>query len=209
MDLSLTIRFANLSPGAKLDMVRVKNSQEQVNPNRILSLTTIALQLDDGRYMAQFPSNTSLWQILRHFEQTIGQSLTERIEGDNYQQPVIVYLANEFGTIPVLRSTTLLSMGLGSGSAVLRVNFRAVAKDDGLLLEAAQDVLPEASAVPEKPQPKAPVEKKVTKVVPENSVVTLEVETVDRQLKVLKPSSSDGSNASMYTFLRQANGNSQ
>lgn len=64
LDLSLSIRFANLAPGAKLVLV-----QSTLAP--IASFVSIALQLDDGsRHIDKYKPDTRLWEILLHTEKT-------------------------------------------------------------------------------------------------------------------------------------------
>ncbi|CAG8451614.1 6560_t:CDS:10 [Ambispora gerdemannii] len=142
LDLSLTVRYANLAPGAKLEMIRVGAS-------KALREVTIALQMEDGfRIIHTFPVTTSLWDILIYFEsnfQAGSLNLTTRvapsptsekklfkkfIKKNNtnvplfYQQPVCLLLNQEYATKAVLQSTTLQSAGITTGNAVLRVTFR-------------------------------------------------------------------------------------
>ncbi|RHZ69366.1 hypothetical protein Glove_284g104 [Diversispora epigaea] len=141
LDLGLSVRFANLAPGAKLELIRV-------NAPKAHSDVQIALQLDDGgRIIGKFPITISLWDILIYFENKEDQNeplnLTKRLapapqtkkknffkkmskaeELLFYQQPVCLLLNQEYGTIPMLKSTTLQSAGITSGNAVLRLLFR-------------------------------------------------------------------------------------
>ncbi|CAG8469797.1 13009_t:CDS:10 [Ambispora leptoticha] len=148
LDLSLTVRYANLAPGAKLELVRVGAS-------KVLSEITIALQMEDGsRTIHKFPVTMSLWEILIYFEsnsQDGSLNLTKRVapapapstsnkkgvfkkfsKKNNtdvplplfYQQPVCLLLNQEYATNAVLQSTTLQSAGITTGNAVLRVAFR-------------------------------------------------------------------------------------
>ncbi|CAI2175853.1 2049_t:CDS:10 [Funneliformis geosporum] len=140
LDLSLSIRFSNLAPGAKLELIRVTTP-------KVHSEVTIALQMDDGgRIIGKFPPTTSFWDILLHFENTsqdrslnltkrtaqapqIKKTLWKKMGGKSndkfvYQQPVCLLLNQEYGTIPLLKSTTLQSAGITSGNAALRILFR-------------------------------------------------------------------------------------
>ncbi|CAG8595028.1 317_t:CDS:2, partial [Dentiscutata heterogama] len=139
LDLGLSMRFANLAPGAKLELVKVSATKAQKD-------VQIALQLDDGgRMIEKFPITTSIWDIILHFERTSANgslNLTRRTapappkkgfslkkfskssETQFYQQPVCLILNREYGTISLLKSTTLQSAGITSGNAVLRLLFR-------------------------------------------------------------------------------------
>ncbi|KAL9096171.1 MAG: hypothetical protein Q9165_001694 [Trypethelium subeluteriae] len=139
VDLSLSIRLSGLSSGAKLDLVQ---------SSRTPSVISIALQLPDSdgskRLTDKFPSNTSLWQILRRFESGAagqGQStskttynFTQRgttqlqngVSGAGriyYDMPVIFVLGRELGTLPDLQKT-LGQLGLNKGSSLLRLSFK-------------------------------------------------------------------------------------
>ncbi|CAG8621671.1 26537_t:CDS:10, partial [Racocetra persica] len=138
LDLGLSVRYANLAPGAKLDFIKV--SAPKVHKD-----VQIALQLDDGgRMIDKFPITTSIWDILLHFEKKSDNgslNLTKRtapapkkkgflkkLNKSNdiqfYIQPVCLILNQEYGTISSLKSTTLQSAGITSGNAVLRLLFR-------------------------------------------------------------------------------------
>ncbi|CAG8474650.1 325_t:CDS:2 [Paraglomus occultum] len=139
LDLSLSVRFANLAPGAKLELVRL-------NAPKVQKEVTVALQLgEEGRFMSKFMPNTSLWDILSQVEkqspdgslnithrtakatQANKSAFKKLIKPDNtlyYQQPVCILSNNEFSTISALKSTTLQSLGLTSGNILIRVLFR-------------------------------------------------------------------------------------
>lgn len=60
--MSLSIRYANLANNAKLELVKAATS-------RAVQDITIALQLEDGtRLQEKFPPHTTLWEIMRHWE---------------------------------------------------------------------------------------------------------------------------------------------
>ncbi|KAL9079769.1 MAG: hypothetical protein Q9157_001341, partial [Trypethelium eluteriae] len=139
VDLSLSIRLSGLSSGAKLDLVQ---------SSRTPSVISIALQLPGSegstRLTDKFPSNTSLWQILRRFESGAagqGQSTSNKtynftqrgttqlqngVSGAGriyYDMPVIFVLGRELGTLPDLQKT-LGQLGLNKGSSLLRLSFK-------------------------------------------------------------------------------------
>ncbi|KAI9009138.1 GLUT4 regulating protein TUG-domain-containing protein [Hyaloraphidium curvatum] len=142
LDLSLSMRFANLAPGAKLELVRVSTSQASASAE-----VAVALQLEEGRFVGKFKSSTTLWNVLRHFEtqETNPINLTRReavppADSSNpllkalksfadkrtpvYMMPVLIVMNNEFSSIPTLHDTTLAAAGLSSGSGLIRVLFR-------------------------------------------------------------------------------------
>ncbi|EEP79943.1 conserved hypothetical protein [Uncinocarpus reesii 1704] len=138
LDLSLSIRLSGLSSGAKLELVQLSRSP---------SIVSIALQLPESeaadvpgcRLMDKFPSNTTLWLILRKFESGVAgngvsRNLTARgapaitpgATGSGrlfYETPVIQIMSKEFVSFTDLQKT-LAQVGLNSGNALLRLNFR-------------------------------------------------------------------------------------
>ncbi|XP_060027718.1 tether containing UBX domain for GLUT4 isoform X1 [Erinaceus europaeus] len=111
LDLSLQWRFANLPNNAKLEMVPASRCRE--GPNNVVR---IALQLDDGsRLQDTFCSGQTLWELLSHFAQT-----RERLEQACGTSPVCVYMRDEVSGRAALQSTTLQSLGLTGGSAIIR-----------------------------------------------------------------------------------------
>jgi len=89
----------------------------------------VALQTPSGRLINKFSPGVSLWDILNYWEKEKGLNLTA--DGDippnstdnikYYMQPVITYTTKEIGTNAELRSTTLSTLGLTSGSGMLRL----------------------------------------------------------------------------------------
>lgn len=139
LDLSLTFGLSGLSSGAKLELVQLSRSP---------SVVSIALQLPEseakdvpgGRLIDKFPSDTTLWLILRKFESGVAgngatKNFTARgsvpttsgsVEGGRlfYETPVIQLLGRELSSFVDLQKT-LAQLGLNSGSALLRLSFRA------------------------------------------------------------------------------------
>ncbi|NXT82208.1 ASPC1 protein, partial [Zapornia atra] len=111
LDLSLQWRFARLPNNAKLEMVPVSN--------RVAAGSTvrIALQLDDGsRLQDTFPCQQTLWELLNHFAQ-----IREFMEQQGDFSPVCIYMRDEVAGKDALEKTTLKSLGLTGGSAIIRV----------------------------------------------------------------------------------------
>ncbi|KFY87715.1 hypothetical protein V498_07049, partial [Pseudogymnoascus sp. VKM F-4517 (FW-2822)] len=126
VDLSRTFRQSGLSSGAKLELVVASKSP---------SVVAVALQLPDGtRHTDKFPSNTTLWLILRKFEASDTKNLnfTARSVADTaarssgkifYEMPVLNVMNREFGTFVDLQKT-LAQIGISSGSILLRLSYR-------------------------------------------------------------------------------------
>ncbi|NXW61754.1 ASPC1 protein, partial [Eurystomus gularis] len=111
LDLSLQWRFARLPNNAKLEMVPVPNRGEIGNTVRI------ALQLDDGsRLQDTFLCQQTLWEVLNHFAKT-----REFMEQHGEFSPVCIYMRDEISGKDALEKTTLKSLGLTGGSAIIRI----------------------------------------------------------------------------------------
>ncbi|KAM9006630.1 tether containing UBX domain for GLUT4 isoform X1 [Sarcophilus harrisii] len=121
LDLSLQWRFANLPNNAKLEMVPVSRSRE--GPENTVR---IALQLDDGtRLQDTFCSRQTLWEILVHFVQT-----KECVEQLCESTPVCVYMRDEITGSAALQKTTLKSLGLTGGNAIIRFSMKMCESPD-------------------------------------------------------------------------------
>ncbi|NWU13282.1 ASPC1 protein, partial [Cephalopterus ornatus] len=111
LDLSLQWRFARLPNNAKLEMVPVTNRAEAGTTVRI------ALQLDDGsRVQDTFLCQQTLWELLNHFAK-----IRELMEQHGEFSPVCIYMRDEISGKDALEKTTLKSLGLTGGSAIVRV----------------------------------------------------------------------------------------
>ncbi|KFQ80772.1 Tether containing UBX domain for GLUT4, partial [Phaethon lepturus] len=111
LDLSLQWRFARLPNNAKLEMVPVSNRMGTGNTVRI------ALQLDDGsRLQDTFLCQQTLWELLNHFAK-----IREFMEQHGEFSPVCIYMRDEIPGKDALEKTTLKSLGLTGGSAIIRV----------------------------------------------------------------------------------------
>lgn len=140
LDLSRTIRLSGLSSGAKLELVVLSRSP---------SVVSVALQLPDSeiqgatnqRLTDKFSSTTSLWLILRKFESDVAGGLGSKrnftargvpqvndastTAGRLYHEiPVIHAMGRELASFTDLQKS-LGQLGFSSGSALLRLSFRA------------------------------------------------------------------------------------
>ncbi|KIW03295.1 uncharacterized protein PV09_05507 [Verruconis gallopava] len=148
VDLSLTYRLSGLPSGAQLDLVQSSKSPSVIN---------VALQFPQSennlRLTEKFPSSTTLWQILRRFESgTAGgapyplnitqRAITERNTGAYgagrlfYEMPTLSLMNRELSTFVDLQKT-LAQIGVTSGSALLRLNYKHSGKP---LEEAMQEI---------------------------------------------------------------------
>ncbi|KAM0701444.1 hypothetical protein Q7P35_011806 [Cladosporium inversicolor] len=142
VDLSQPFRLSGLSPGAKLQLTQASRST---------GVVSVALQLPEsdggGRFTDKFPSNTSLWLVLRKFEEGVaGQpqrklNLTQRaVQADSgalrlyYEQPSINVMSRTIETFTDLQKT-LGQLGINGGSILMRLNF----KNNGQPLEEAME----------------------------------------------------------------------
>jgi tether containing UBX domain for GLUT4 len=134
LNLSLPFRQTGLVSGAKLNLVVASKSPVPIS---------VALQLPPaissvapgGRLTDKFPSDTTLWLILRKFESTGGANLNFTGRGvpqiDSgasgsgkivYEMPVLNVMGRELSTFADLQKT-LAQLGL-SGNILVRLGFR-------------------------------------------------------------------------------------
>ena len=115
LDLSLSWRFANLPNNCQLDLKQRSGPREDAP-------VTIAVQPEKGqRVQGMFMSSESLFDIISN---TIGIPPSKK-----GQDVVCIYLQKEVIGVEQLKSTTLKSLGLTSGSGVLRI----IVRDAGAL----------------------------------------------------------------------------
>ncbi|KAI8809089.1 hypothetical protein BJ742DRAFT_806214 [Cladochytrium replicatum] len=145
LDLSLSVRFANLPPGAKLVLFRTQ-TREDAKP----VIATVAVQVpDQPRLMDKFAVKKTLWQVLLHFEALSGETLnltrrtgvppTDSKAGAAqffkaiadlgkktepvYMIPVCVVMNVEYNTVESLQRTTLEDAGITT-NGIVRILFR-------------------------------------------------------------------------------------
>ena len=136
VDLSQPIRLSGLSSGAKLQIVVLSRSP---------TVVSVALQLPDSessasnRLTGKFPTTTTLWLLLRHFESGLTDSEPRRnftargippVETGGsvsgrlfYETPVIQVMGRELSSFTDLQKS-LAQLGFNSGSVLLRLSFR-------------------------------------------------------------------------------------
>ncbi|PNS17760.1 hypothetical protein CAC42_3155 [Sphaceloma murrayae] len=132
LDLSLTLRLSGLVNGARLQLVQASRSPSVIN---------VALKLPQSiggqRLQDKFPSNTSLWLILRKFEEAVAGGVPQKLNltqrgapstasGSGrleYEQPVIKIMQRELTEFAGLQKS-LAQLGYNSGSVLLQLEFR-------------------------------------------------------------------------------------
>ncbi|EGP86189.1 uncharacterized protein MYCGRDRAFT_73850 [Zymoseptoria tritici IPO323] len=148
VDLSQPFRLSGLSGGAKLTLIQASRSPSVVN---------VALQLPEseggGRLSDKFPSTTSLWLVLRKYEDAVaGQpprklNLTQRgvppvgSSGAGqleYEQPCLHLMGRNMETFGDLQKS-FAQLGINDGSVLMRLTF----KRNGRLLEEAMKEIEE------------------------------------------------------------------
>lgn len=113
LDEALSWRYSNVPNNAKLELVK-REKAKQDSPVRI------ALQYTDGkRLQGTFQPSIMLSEILDHWQDEL--SLVNR---EDNLEPCIVYVRQEISGRSKLSTTTLKSLGLSSGSAILRLLFK-------------------------------------------------------------------------------------
>ncbi|CAI9568439.1 unnamed protein product [Staurois parvus] len=113
LDLSLQWRFANLPNNAKLEMVSCSTQRAGAECSKV----RVAMQLEDGtRLQDEFQCSKTLWDVLVSFPQT-KVCLDEVPPGS---VAVCIYMRDEVSGELLLKQTSLQSLGLTGGSAIIR-----------------------------------------------------------------------------------------
>lgn len=133
LDLSQPFRLSGLSAGAKLQLTQSSKSP---------GVVSVALQLPDseggGRLSDKFPSNTSLWLVLRKYEDAVAGSSSKKLNITQrgvptsssgagrlmYEQPCLNVIGRSLETFTDLQKT-LAQLGLTGGSALMRLTFKS------------------------------------------------------------------------------------
>ncbi|KAM4059434.1 TUG ubiquitin-like domain-containing protein [Hirsutella rhossiliensis] len=138
VDLSVPLRASGLLPGAKLELVQKSNTPSAVQ---------IALQIPQpeakeipgGRLIRKFPSDLTLWKVLRQFESgeaSGGRNVNITARGvaggleDGrgsgqlyYETPVLNIMGRELSTFADFQKT-LSQLGHNSGNVLIRLSYR-------------------------------------------------------------------------------------
>ncbi|XP_012245692.1 tether containing UBX domain for GLUT4 isoform X2 [Bombus impatiens] len=104
LDPNAILRFTGLANNAQLEMVPCTKI-------RSVSNVTIGIQLENGeRLMSEFTSNVTLAEILKHVN-----------FNEDLEKIILIYMHREISGVEALKNTTLKSLGLVNGKAVLRL----------------------------------------------------------------------------------------
>ncbi|XP_016987113.1 tether containing UBX domain for GLUT4 [Drosophila rhopaloa] len=104
--LTQQFRFSGLPNNCVLEM-------EPTEKRRTLSNVVVCVQLNDGsRQQADFSPNDSLWQVVQKLCET-------QVKG--YESPVIIYMRSEVIGQEQMHQTTLKSLGILEGRAMMRL----------------------------------------------------------------------------------------
>lgn len=147
--MSRTVRQTGLIAGAKLELVVASKSPSVVSIALQLSASD-ANDIPGGRLTAKFPSNTTLWIILRSFESDgqrnlnfTGRGVAQTDAGVSgagriyYEAPVLNIMGRELSSFADFQKT-LAQLGINSGSSLIRLTFR---KTDTPLEEAMSEIV--------------------------------------------------------------------
>ncbi|KAL4648653.1 tether containing UBX domain for GLUT4-like [Arapaima gigas] len=150
LDLSLQWRFTSLPNNAKLEMV------PSIRPRAgtLESTVRIALQLEDGcRLQDSFSCSQTLWELVDHFPQT---RISENLASES--TPGCVYMRDEIIGEESLKKTTLKSLGLTGGSAIIRyVLKKSRSPEDGEPMDTASVITAAVDNTEEVPTSSEPI----------------------------------------------------
>lgn len=152
VDLSIPFRTSGLLAGAKLELV-----QKSKSPSAVQIALQIpqpeAKEIPGGRLIKKFPSDLSIWQVLRQFEsgeasagkninitaRGVAQTVNTGNSGAGqlyYETPVLNIMGRELGSFADFQKS-LSQLGHNSGNVLIRLSFR---RTDQTLYEAMEQI---------------------------------------------------------------------
>ncbi|KAG0022058.1 Tether containing UBX domain for GLUT4 [Entomortierella chlamydospora] len=114
LDLSLSIRYANIAPGAKLELAKAPKDNFDLTCAMAVAERTLNLT---RRTAVPQPTTKNIFSLQR-----IKKAVKPSTEV--YLLPVVILLEHEYVSIPTLKTTSLQLAGLLKGNAVFRVMMR-------------------------------------------------------------------------------------
>ncbi|UNI15151.1 hypothetical protein JDV02_001714 [Purpureocillium takamizusanense] len=149
VDLSVPFRTSGLIPGAKLELV-VKSNTPSAVQIALQVPQPEAREIPGGRLIRKFPSDMTLWQVLRQFESgdaSAGRNVNITARGVAgavtsgsgqlyYEMPVLNIMGRELATFHDFQKT-LSQLGHNSGNVLVRLSYR---KTDQTLFEAMEQI---------------------------------------------------------------------
>lgn len=177
VDLSIPFRTSGLLAGAKLELV-----QKSKTPSAVQIALQIpqpeAKEIPGGRLIKKFPSDLSIWQVLRQFEsgeasagkninitaRGVAQTANSGNSGAGqlfYETPVLNIMGRELGSFADFQKS-LSQLGHNSGNVLIRLSFR---KTEQTLYEAMEQI---GTFFKEEEREKQEEKEKATPSVPED-----------------------------------------
>lgn len=137
--MSIPFRTSGLVPGAKLELVLKSNTPSAIQVGLQVPLPE-GKEIPGGRLIQKFPSNLSLWQVLRQFESgkasngrninITARGVAQTVGGGTggsgqlyYETPVLNIMGREFSTFTDFQKT-LSQLGYNSGSVLIRLSYK-------------------------------------------------------------------------------------
>ncbi|XP_076336224.1 tether containing UBX domain for GLUT4 [Tachypleus tridentatus] len=118
LDLSLSVRFSNLPNNGLIEMCPASKLRTD-------GVVTLGLQTETGeRLLHDFQSSKSLWDIISYWIKERGENVIQ--SGSSDGEPICLYIRKEVAGEVALKNTTLHSLGLTSGKAIIRLMYRPV-----------------------------------------------------------------------------------
>lgn len=148
VDLSVPFRTSGLTGGAKLELV-----QRSSTPSAVQIALQIpqpeAREIPGGRLIKKFPSDLTLWKVMRQFESgeaSAGKNINITARGFAntssgsgqlyYETPVLNIMGREFSTFADFQKT-LAQLGHNSGNVLIRLGFK---RTEQTLFEAMEQI---------------------------------------------------------------------
>lgn len=177
VDLSIPFRTSGLLAGAKLELV-----QKSKTPSAVQIALQIpqpeAKEIPGGRLIKKFPSDLSIWQVLRQFEsgeasagkninitaRGVAQTASSENSGAGqlfYETPVLNIMGRELGSFADFQKS-LSQLGHNSGNVLIRLSFR---RTEQTLYEAMEQI---GAFFKEEEKEKQEVKENTASNVPEN-----------------------------------------
>ncbi|KFH45808.1 Tether containing UBX domain for-like protein [Hapsidospora chrysogenum ATCC 11550] len=139
VDLSVPYRTSGLIPGAKLELVQKANTPSAIQVALQLPQPE-AKEVPGGRLIQKFPSDLTLWKVLRQFESgkaSGGRNINITARGVAqmsgaagtgsgqlyYETPVLNIMGREFSTFTDFQKT-LSQLGYNSGNVLIRLSYK-------------------------------------------------------------------------------------
>ncbi|KAJ4860313.1 TUG ubiquitin-like domain-containing protein [Trichoderma breve] len=152
VDLSVPFRTSGLIAGAKLELV-LKSKTPSAVQIALQIPQPEAKEIPGGRLIKKFPSDLSIWQVLRQFESgeasagkninITARGVAQTVDTNNsgagqlyYETPVLNIMGRELGSFADFQKT-LSQLGHNSGNVLIRLTFR---RTEQTLYEAMEQI---------------------------------------------------------------------